>query len=399
MAGPDYPIYDADNHLYEKEDCFTRHLDPRVAREAIAWVDVKGRRKLAICGTLTNYIPNPTFDVVATPGSLVPWHRGINPGGRSIRDIFQAGGLEACRPEFKDRDARLRTLDAQGLHAALIYGTLVNAIEHRMKERPDLLHATLHAYNRWMEEDWGFAHQGRLFAAPVLSLVDLERACAELDWCLAHGARAIQLRPAPVHGHPTSRAPSKPEFDPFWARVHEAGIAVALHVTDSGYGDLAAQWDGGSELTPFAPSAFRQMIVRERPIYDTVANMIVDGLFQRHPRVRVASVENGSLWVPMLLQKLDKVHRQLPGEFHEPPLDTFRRHVWVVPEYGEDIRGLADSIGVGHVLFGSDFPHAEGYAAPTEWVEELAGFSAQETRQIMSENLASLLRPPTGPRL
>jgi predicted TIM-barrel fold metal-dependent hydrolase len=399
MAGLGYPIYDADNHLYEKEDCFTRHLDPKLAREAIAWVEIKGRKKLAICGKITNYIPNPTFDMVATPGSLVPWHRGINPGGRSIKDIFQAGALEPCRPEFKDRDTRLRVMDDQGLHAALIHGTLVNAIEHRMKERADLLHATLHAYNQWMEEDWGFAHQERIYGVPMLSLVDVDRACVELEWCLVRGARAVAIRPAPVYGHPTSRSPGKPEFDAFWARVNEAGIFAVLHVTDSGYGDHAADWDAGSELTPFAPSPFRQMIVRERPIYDAVANLIVDGLFWRHPRLRVASIENGSEWVPALLRKLDKVYRQMPDAFHEDPRETFRRHVWVVPEYGEDMRWLADAIGVEHVLFGSDFPHAEGYAAPLEWVEELDKFDADETRRIMSSNLAALLRSPVGPRL
>ena len=399
MADLGYPIYDADNHLYEQEDCFTRHLDKDTAREAVAWVEVKGRKKLAVCGTLTNYIPNPTFEVVASPGSLVPWHRGDNPDGKSIKELFAAGALEPCRPEFKQRDARLQVMDAQGLHATLIFGTLVNAIEHRMQHRPDLLHATLHAYNRWMEEEWGFHHQERIFAAPMLSLVDLERGCAELDWCLERGVRVICVRPAPVHGHPSSRSPGRPEFDPFWARVAEAGLLVVLHVTDSGYGDYASHWDAGSELTPFAPSPFRQMIVRERPIYDTLANLICDGLLQRHPRLRFASVENGMEWVRPLLRKFDKIHRQMPNAFHEPPIETFRRHVSVVPEYGEDMRWLADTIGVERVLFGSDFPHAEGYAAPVEWIEELEGFSAEETRKIMSSNLAALLQPPAGAQL
>ena len=143
MADLGYPVYDADNHLYEKQECFTRHLDKKLEREAISWVEVKGRKKLAVCGKITDYIPNPTFEVVATPGSLVPWHRGINPEGKTIREMFQAGALEPCRPEFKDRDTRLKVMDEQGLQATLIHGTLVNAIEHRMKQRADLLHPVL----------------------------------------------------------------------------------------------------------------------------------------------------------------------------------------------------------------------------------------------------------------
>ncbi len=399
MGEPDYPIYDADNHLYETQDCFTRHLDKTIAREAIAWVEVKGRKKLAVCGKITDYIPNPTFEVVAAPGSLVPWHRGINPEGKTIREIFLAGALEPCRPEFKDRDPRLEVMDEQGLQATLIHGTLVNAIEHRMKQRADLLHPTLHAYNQWMEESWGFHHEERVFAVPMISLVDIERAAAELDWCLERGARAVAVRPAPVFGHPSSRSPGKPEFDPFWARVAEAGIFVVLHVTDSGYSDYCADWDAGSETQPFIPQAYRNLVMRDRPIYDAVANLIIDGVFHRHPLVRVVSIENGSEWVDPLLRKLNKTYRQMPKLFQEPPLETFRRHVWVVPEYGEDIRWLADTIGVEHVLFGSDFPHAEGYAAPLEWIEELEKFDADETHQIMSSNLQALLRSPQASTL
>ncbi len=399
MSSTGYPIYDADNHLYEKEDCFTRHLDKATAREAITWVEVKGRKKLAVCGTITDYIPNPTFEVVAVPGSLVPWHRGINPEGKTIREIFLDGGLEPCRPEFKERDRRLEVMDEQGLHATLIHGTLVNAIEQRTKHRADLLHPTLHAYNQWMEEDWGFHHQERIFAVPMISLVDIDRGCEELEWCLERGARAVALRPAPVFGHPSPRSPGKPEFDPFWARVAEAGIFVVLHVTDSGYSEYCAEWDAGPETQPFIPSPFRSMVMRDRPIYDALANLIADGVFHRHPRVRVASIENGSEWLEPLLGKLEKTYKQLPMLFHEPPLETFRRHVWVVPEYGEDMRWIADTIGVGHVLFGSDFPHAEGYAVPLNWVEELEGFDADETRKIMSSNLQALLVPPKGSTL
>ena len=126
---------------------------------------------------------------------------------------------------------------------------------------------------------------------------------------------------------------------------------------------------------------------------------IGDGLFHRHPRLRITSIENGSEWVPPLLQKLEKTYKQLPMLFHEPPLETFRRHVWIVPEYGEDIRWLADTLGIEHVLFGSDFPHAEGYAVPLDWVDELEGFDPDETRKVMSSNMQALLVPPKGDRL
>ena len=65
---------------------------------------------------------------------------------------------------------------------------------------------------------------------------------------------------------------------------------------------------------------------------------------------------------------------------------TFRRHVWVAPYYEDDIRGLADAIGADHVLFGSDWPHAEGLAEPTAFVDDLHGFTDDEIRLIMRDN-------------
>ena len=111
MVQLDYGLFDADNHYYEPTDCFTRHLDKATAREAIAWVEVKGRTKLAVCGTITDYIPNPTFEVVAVPGSLVDWHRGINPGGKTIREIFTDGGLEPCQRVASVRGPRVEPCD------------------------------------------------------------------------------------------------------------------------------------------------------------------------------------------------------------------------------------------------------------------------------------------------
>ena len=59
--------------------------------------------------------------------------------------------------------------------------------------------ANVHSFNRWLDEDWGFAHRDRLYAAPLLSLRDLDAAVAELDWVLARGARIVSLRPGPAY--------------------------------------------------------------------------------------------------------------------------------------------------------------------------------------------------------
>ena len=76
------PVFDADNHLYETEDAFTRHLPDRY-KNAIQYVTVNGRTKIAVGGRISEYIPNPTFEVVARPGAQEDYYRHGNPKGLS----------------------------------------------------------------------------------------------------------------------------------------------------------------------------------------------------------------------------------------------------------------------------------------------------------------------------
>jgi len=392
---PDLRAFDADNHYYEAEDAFTRHMDPRLARDAVQWATVRSRKRLVICGKIDHLIPNPTFDPFATPGYRDQYFRGHNPEGKDMRALF--GDLEPIRPAYRDRDARLALLDEQRLEAALLFPTQGVGVEEPMRHSAEITHATLEAFNRWLDEDWGFAHRDRLFAAPMLSLMDVDRAVRELEWAIGRGARVVHLRPAPVPTPGGSRSPGHPDYDPFWARVAEAGIAVAFLAGDSGYGRYAAAWEGrGQRLEAFRGFAFGQVTQAGRAIYDTLAALIIHGVFRRHPRVRVCSIENGSEWVGPLLKKLANAYGQMPREFAEDPVATFKRHVWVAPYYEDDIRELANRIGADRVLMGSDYPHAEGLADPVRFVDDLHGFSPEEVRRVMRDNGRTLVTPGGG---
>ena len=77
--------------------------------------------------------------------------------------------------------------------------------------------------------------------------------------------------------------------------------------------------------------------------------------------------------------------------FAEDPLDTIRAHVWVTPYYEEDLRTLADLIGVERILFGSDWPHGEGLADPLDFVKELDGFERRRGAQDHARQRLELL--------
>jgi predicted TIM-barrel fold metal-dependent hydrolase len=91
------------------------------------------------------------------------------------------------------------------------------------------------------------------------------------------------------------------------------------------------------------------------------------------------------------VKRLRKLANQTPAAFHEDPLDTVRRHVWVTPYLEDDLRALADLIGVERILFGSDWPHGEGVPQPLDFAKELSMFSEAEVQRIMRENVVELL--------
>ena len=258
--------------------------------------------------------------------------------------------------------------------------------------------AAFGAFNRWLDEDWGFHYRDRLFAAPYLTLVDVDQAVAETEWVIERGARIVCLRPGPVPTASGSRTMGHPDYDPVWSRLAEAGVLVGFHGGDSGYTRYVADWEPAGLLEAFSYSPFKSVVSADRYIFDTVAALICHGVFDRVPGLRVATIETGASWVVPLLQRLQKVHGQMPQAFRSDPAELLRRHLWFSPYYEDDLAELKDAVGADHILFGSDWPHAEGLADPTSFVHDLtrAGYGEEDIRLVMRDNAMGLIRESVG---
>lgn len=388
----DFPVFDADNHMYETTDALTKFL-PAGYEGVIDYVEVRGRTKITVKGQISDYIPNPTFDRVAAPGAQEEYFRIGNPEGKSRREIM--GKSIESPPAYRAPEPRIELMDELGIDRTLMWPTLASLVEERLRNDPVAIHVVVHALNEWMHEHWTFNFDDRIFATPIITLPVVERGIEELEWVLERGARVILVRPAPVPGFQGSRSFALPEFDPFWARIEEAGILVGMHSSDSGYQRYINEWEGvqDGEFTPFqGVSGFAAISGGAgRAITDTVASAIGHGMLTRFPGVRIAPIENGSGWVHPLIESMAHAYKLNPDVFEEDPVEVFKRCVSVHPFHEDDIRGLADLIGVDNVLFGSDFPHPEGLADPITYVDRLQDFAEEEKAQIMGGNLARLI--------
>jgi predicted TIM-barrel fold metal-dependent hydrolase len=390
----DFTFFDCDNHYYEALDAFTRHIEPQYAKRTMQWANINGKNRLLVGGAINHFIPNPHFDPVSKPGALDEYFRGRNPKGQDTRALF--GELDPISPAYRNRDARIELMDSQGMGGAIFLPTLGVGMEQALINDVPAMLAAFRSFNRWMEEDWGFAYKQRIFAAPYMTLVDIDNAVSELQYALDHDARFIVMVPGPIMTPAGGRSPADPMFDPFWSLVNESGITVLYHGGDSRYSNYLVDWGEGGHTEAFRANAFRGLASPD-PTQDTLANLLAHGLFQRFPNVRIAAIETGSTWVFHLYEKLKKSFGQVPHLYPEDPRETFKRHVWVSPFYEDDLSGLKDLIGVDRVLMGSDYPHAEGLEDPASYIKDLKNFNYddEECKLVMRDNgLALAIRRP-----
>ncbi len=383
-------LFDCDNHYYEAEDAFLRHVPRRMQKRCVQWVEMNGKRYHLVAGKLNLAVGNPTFDPISKPGVLREYYRG-NPDGKTFVELTRSA-LEPRPPEYMDRDARVARAEEQGLAGAWLFPTAGVLYEQAMSHDIPALCALTEGFNRWLEEDWGLTYKGKLFSAPYITLADVDWACRELEWALERDARLLVMRPSPVCTRDGWRSPCDERFDPFWARVNEAGITVVAHVGSTGYtangygGNAALDALGGGRKPTVAG------LIPERAIYDFLLTFAFDKMFERFPNLRIASVENGSGFLRDLFVKLEQSKARMPWYYEEDPAELFRRNVWINPFWEDKITEVIEHMGVDRVIYGSDWPHMEGMERPRDILDEdeLDAIPLADQAKILYENAAAL---------
>jgi predicted TIM-barrel fold metal-dependent hydrolase len=381
-------VFDADQHYYEPLDAFTRHLPAGWAERTVQQAVIDGRVRFIVGGRVNTTISNPTFDPIVKPGAMMDYFRG-NPHQVKLADCLKQ--REPLPDYYRDRDARIRKMDDQDVHATWMLPTIGMAYEEMLQEDPEAAGVAFRAFNRWLLDDWGFAYAGRIFAAPYLAFGDVGAAAAEVEWALGQGARVFVVRPSGVHTGTGWLSPSDPRFDPIWARINEARATVIPHVGEVGGAGLDRYRRHQSGIIRQEAPPLQVAVGHERAIANYLGALVCDKLFERFPNVRIASVENGAEFLPLLLRGLGRAAFQRPGYFAEHPVDAFRQHIWVAPFWEDVLSDAVELIGADRVLFGSDWPHPEGMVEPRDF-DKIVGELDDPVafQQIMHDNTAFL---------
>lgn len=382
-----YLMTDFDQHSYEAPDAFTRFMPKNKLHTAVRPIEAPGfDRKVLLANDRIVTALEADLEQAYVPGSLVEMLRQRASGDASDAERF----YEPIQPEYRNRDKRLAQLAEQQIEKSILYPGGWGLLAEAYLDDTEVLYDNLEAFNRWIDEDWGFDYKNTIYAPALLSMRDLDRACAELDRVIAAGARFIMLPAGPAYG----RSPGDPYFDPFWARVNEAKIVVSYHISEFYYQEnVAADW-GWKLVPPFQFSAWQwQNTYGERPITDTLSALIFDNLFGRFPNIKILVSEFGAEWVPHFIRHMDKSRgmarngRWLGGQLSERPSTIFKNNIRVVPYPEDDTVTMADKLGtIDCLVMGSDWPHAEGLREPADFFQKVEGLGDERRRLFLRDN-------------
>ena len=424
-----YQILDADNHFNEPSDVYERYIDPSKAELAIRSVrDASGKKIQLFAGKPSKFhsdqVTYSAAELAAMLGEVPDSKQSGDteaPNAPTIPGILlnrlnplkglsddERGELIAHfrqqHESYGNRDLRLSLMDDQGIDAALMFPASAHDIEYEFVDNIDALYANIRAFNRWMHEEVGYAYERRMFLPPYIPLADVDLAVAELDRVLELGAPVVQFKSGHAHGgrdHPFGgRSIADPAFDPVWARINESDTRVAVHLGGTDYQKYGADWSEDPDTVFGDFDAFQWVMYwGDRPAMELTAGTILHNLFGRFPNVHICLAEQGTVWLPYTLRKMDHAflmgRKAKWGTLDRRPSEIFREHFVVAPFPEENVRRVVDDVGIDPIVFGSDFPHGEGLAWPRQYVgAQLSDFSDAERRRIMRENLARFLKLP-----
>ena len=384
-------LFDADSHIMELPDFLANHADPGL-RERLPPIDYTRSSMDEDEGWRLSRAGGHDRDYAAELEAL---------GGEGlIRGPKEEKALGAF-----DSGDRKTALDLLGFEKQLVFSTLSGTVVFDRRLDSEIQYGAARAHNRGMAAFCG--EDARLMGVASIPLQDSNRAVAELDRVMADGMQAVWV----PHGDAGGRSPGHPDFDPFWARLAESGIPFVIHV--GGYPlqlprawmnngqPLPTDWMGGGEnvrgkdftIMHHAPERF-------------LSSLLLDGVFERFPQLRGASVELGANWAPSFIERLDDLvaifGRTEPAlrAFTRKPSEQLGEQFGFTPFPSENVARLIERSGPDLYLFSSDYPHAEGGRNPIGRFEEtLAGQSESDCTAFWSGNFerifAGVLETPT----
>lgn len=319
-----------DSHFVEPDDLWTRMLSPEHAAR-MPRLEYEG-----------------DYELVHVDGQTVKRH-APTPARKKIMQ------LSSGAPGARDVEARMKDLDEEGIWGEVVYPSL--GMWSALIRDPELVREATSALNDWaLSEIQGYSP--RLVCTASVSMRSIEHAVAELQRCASRGFKAVFLPTRPPEGEDPYHLET---WDPFWAAAEETGTVVAFHIGTDSPDQVVFRGPGGAILNYVETCYGGQRVVTQ---------LVASGALERHPGLRVLISEGGAAWAPFLGDRMNEAYRQhtifVKPQLSMPPKDYIYRQVYVSFQHDVTAIPAMTAMGYQNVMWGSDYPHAEGTYGHTQ---------------------------------
>ncbi|HZZ08688.1 MAG TPA: amidohydrolase family protein [Candidatus Binataceae bacterium] len=358
------PIISADSHITEPPNAYIDYIDPKFRDRAPHMVRDDRKGDLFVIEGLSKPIP---MGLVAAAGKPA---NELTAFGVKFEDLHRGGW---------DPEARMADQDRDGVAAEVLYPTvgmmLCNHKDYDFKK------ACFDAYNQWIA-NYCSAHPDRLIGVGQTAMRSVEEGIEDLSRIKDLGLKGVMMS-----GNPQLEDYDSPIYDPFWEAAIDLGLPLSFHILTSR--DDAIGRTRGPKLNSFLS------IIRGNQ--DIIGMLILSGVFERHPRLKMVCVEADAGWAPHYMYRMDHAydrHRYwlTAGTISKMPSEYFRENIYLTFQDDWVAFKMKDMCNFRRLMWANDFPHSD---STWPWSQELlkkhtANLNEEEKNQILHDNVAEL---------
>jgi uncharacterized protein len=356
----DVPVVDVDTHLNEPAGAWD-DIDPAFRDRGLQmreegrrrWLCLGDRKILPVRATFVNEVDDARELTKEDPEGyekLIASRRVSLPPDDELEHML----LES------DATKRTSVLSDMGVTAALLFPSF-GLFWPSIVDDPELADANFVAWNNWILKQTRSSPE-QLLPVAQFSLNNVERTVAEIRRCKAIGMRGLFLRAVPYRELPWG----DPSNEPIWTELEAANMPLLLHAAPIGPITPDPAWEKNL-VQGHVGQPLPTFLNRALPLEAAIANLIFEGVLERHPNLRIGILEFGASWVPSFLQRIDYAfdflgprNRYMRDRLRMKPSEYFRRQIRVSAFWSEPLMWLFRSAGPEVFMFASDFPHPEG---------------------------------------
>lgn len=288
-------------------------------------------------------------------------------------------GFDAAPKSVWDPAERLKEQDRDGVSAEALY-TSMGMLLYGLNDA-ELRSACFHAFNDYAAEYCSYNPQ-RLIGLGTVEIEDIPAGVAELQRCAKLGLRGVLIWGSPPEDKPYGHH----DYDPFWSAAEDLDMPLSLHI-------LTGRRGTGVSFQ----NILRGYMSLPHSIQMSFADLVIGGVLERHPRLKLVSAENDISWMPHFCYRLDHAYdrlRHFEGvNLKLLPSEYMKRQVWGTFQFETRNVGFsAAEYSPDRLMWSSDYPHTDSpWPRSREFIESWTRTMDQSTQdKITGGNAAAL---------